>query len=85
MEPLYRVAVFVVLLLCIVISTVYSTVFEETYSNKLINLYTYPWWRLLLVLLVIVSATWSHQVSIIVALIVVFYLSDMKILSTKII
>ena len=31
----------------------YSTVFEVEYSQKLIQLYMYPWWRILLVLLVL--------------------------------
>lgn len=68
-----------------IIAIQYSTVFEETYSQKLINMYIYPWWRLLLVILVIASAIWSPYVSIIIALVVFFYLSDMESLSKPII
>lgn len=55
-----------------------SSVFEEEYHAQLIDLYTSPWWRMLLVLFVIASAAWCPQVGIIVALVVFFYLSDMN-------
>jgi hypothetical protein len=60
----------------------YSTLFEEEYSKKLTELYIYPWWRILVVLLVITSAIWCPRVGILVGLIVVFYLSDMYTLIT---
>jgi hypothetical protein len=60
----------------------YSTLFEEEYNNKLTYLYIYPWWRLLIVLLVLFAAIWCPRVGILVALIVFFYLSDMNTLIT---
>jgi len=58
----------------------YSALFEEEYSKKLTDLYITPWWRLLVVLLVLTSALWCPRVGILVALVVFFYLSDMNIL-----
>jgi hypothetical protein len=52
--------------------------YEEEYNKKLIDLYIYPWWRMLIVTLIIASAIWCPTVSIIVTLIVFFYLSDMN-------
>jgi hypothetical protein len=60
----------------------YSTLFEEEYSNKLTDLYIYPWWRIIVVLLVLTSAIWCPRVGILVALIMFFYLSDMNLLIT---
>lgn len=58
----------------------YSTLFEEEYTQKLTDLYVHPWWRMLIVLLVLTSAIWCPRVGILVALVVFFYLSDMDIL-----
>ena len=58
----------------------YSTLFEEEYSKKLIDLYVYPWWRILVVFLLITSAVWCPRVGIVMALVIIFYLSDMNIL-----
>jgi hypothetical protein len=60
----------------------YSTLFEEEYTKKLTDLYIYPWWRILIVLLVLSSAIWCPRVGILVALLVFFYLSDMNTLIT---
>ena len=61
---------------------VYSTVFEVEYSPKLIQLYMYPWWRILTVLLVLTASLWCGRVAILVALIVFFYLADAHTLLT---
>jgi hypothetical protein len=58
----------------------YSSLFEEEYSQKLTDLYIMPWWRILIVLLVLTSAIWCPRVGILVALVVFFYLSDMNLL-----
>jgi len=60
----------------------YSALFEERYSKKLTELYIHPWWRILVVLLVVTSAMWCPRVGIIIAFIVFFYLSDMNTLIT---
>jgi hypothetical protein len=65
-----------------VIIVKYSTIFEEEYTQKLTNLFIHPWWRILVVLLVLTSAIWCPRVGILVSLIVFFYLSDMNTLIT---
>ena len=60
----------------------YSTIFEEEYSQKLTDLYIHPWWRILVVLLVLSASIWCPRVGILVALVVFFYLSDMNTLIT---
>lgn len=60
----------------------YSSLFEEEYSTKLADLYMYPWWRIMVVLLLLSSAIWCPRVGILIALIVFFYLSDMNTLMT---
>lgn len=68
--------------LAAVIIVKYSTLFEEEYSQKLTSLYIYPWWRIIVILLVLTSAIWCPRVGILVALVVFFYLSDMNTLIT---
>ena len=65
-------------ILAAVIIVKYSTLFEEEYSEKLTELYIYPWWRIMIVILVLTSAMWCPRVGILIALIVFFYLSDMN-------
>jgi hypothetical protein len=60
----------------------YSTVFENEYSQKLIDLYLNPWWRILVLLLFISAVLWCPRVGMLVALVVFFYLSDMETLIT---
>ncbi len=60
----------------------YSTLFEEEYSQKLTDLYIQPWWRILVVLLVLSASIWCPRVGILVALAIFFYLSDMNTLIT---
>lgn len=69
-------------LLATIVIVKYSTLFEEGYSKKLTDLYVYPWWRFLVVMLVLTSAIWCPRVGILVALVVFFYLSDMNTLIT---
>jgi hypothetical protein len=73
-------AILVLLIALLVVN--YSTLFEEEYTRKLIDLYIYPWWRILLVLLVISSVMWCPRVGILVSLVMFFYLSDMNTLLT---
>ena len=72
----------ILVLLAALFIVFYSSLFEVEYSKKLIDLYRYPWWRLLLVLLVISSIIWCPRVGILVALVMFFYLSDMNTLLT---
>lgn len=72
--------------LAVILATIiiikYSTLFEEGYAKKLTDLYMYPWWRFLVVALVLTAAIWCPRVGILVALAVFFYLSDMNTLIT---
>lgn len=69
-------AIAVMLLAVLIIR--YSTLFEEEYSRKLTDLYIYPWWRMLIVILLVSSAMWCPRVGILMALLLFFYLSDMN-------
>jgi ethanolamine transporter EutH len=60
------------------ILVMYSMVFEAEYSDKLIDLFLKPWWRILVVVLLIAAGIWCPRVGILVALVVFFYLSDME-------
>ena len=64
--------------LLFIVAVKYSTLFEEAYSQKLMDLYVYPWWRFLIVFLVIAAAVWCPRVGIMMAMVAVFYLSDMN-------
>ena len=65
-----------------IILTKYSSVFEEMYHEKLIDLYMYPWWRILIVILILFAVLWSPRIAIILSLVVFFYMSDMNMLIT---
>jgi hypothetical protein len=58
------------------IAIFYGTSFETEYSNKLINLYINPWWRVLIVALVVAAAMWSPRIGILAAFVAFFYFSD---------
>ena len=63
----------------------YSTVFEATYSKRLVELYSHPWFRLLLVSLVGLGTWWCPRVGLALALAVFFYFNDMHILTNKVV
>ena len=69
-------------LLFAAILILYSMPFETEYSSKLVNLFSQPWWRLLIIALVVTAAIWCPRVGIIVALAAFFYLSDVTTLVT---
>ena len=54
-----------------------STSFERTYGLPLARLYTYPWWRLLLVLTLVAALGWCPWVGILFGAVLFFYFSDM--------
>jgi hypothetical protein len=64
------------------IAIMYSMRFEVEYSKKLVDLYIQPWWRFLVVGLLIAAALWCPRVTIVVALVVFFYMSDVDALIT---
>jgi hypothetical protein len=72
----------IIVFLAAIVIVKYSSLFEEEYAQKLTDLYIFPWWRILIVLLVLTSAIWCPRVGILIALIMFFYLSDMNLLIT---
>ncbi len=71
-----------VVLLIVAYILFFGMVFEQSYSKRLVELYQYPWWRLLVVGLVCLGVWWSPLVGSILGLAVFFYLNDLDILTT---
>jgi len=65
-----------------IVLVMYSTVFEQEYHTKLVDLYMYPLWRFLVILLVLFASLWCPRVAVVVALVAFFYLADMYTLLT---
>jgi hypothetical protein len=59
-----------------------GSVFEVSYPKQLVELYAYPWWRILVIGLVIIGASWSPRIGLITGLAVFLYLNDMDILTS---
>lgn len=70
------------MLLLAVVAVFYSMPFEAEYSRTMVDLYMFPWWRLLVVLAVLTAALWCPRVGIVAALAAFFYLADMGTLLT---
>ncbi len=79
MEKMLRTGVTVAVLVYILF---YSSVFEAQYPTRLVELYAYPWWRLLIVSLVAIGAWWCPRVGLALAVAAFFYLNDMHILTS---
>lgn len=60
----------------------YSSLMERRYHQKLAALYLHPWWRVLILLLVLFAALWCPRVGILMAFIAFLYLHDMNTLIT---
>jgi len=60
----------------------FGSVFEISYPQRLVELYAYPWWRLLLICFVAISTWWCPRVGLLVALATFFYLNDMQMMTT---
>ena len=73
-----RAGLTIVLLLWLVS---YGTVFEMEYDPKLVEMYKYPWWRMLVGLLLVAAAMWCPRVGILTAMVVFFYFMDLETLS----
>lgn len=69
-----------ILILAYVLS--FSTVFEARYPTRIVELYAYPWWRLLMVLLVAIGAWWCPRVGLALGIAIFFYLNDMHTLTS---
>jgi hypothetical protein len=60
-----------------------STVFEFHYPEKLVEMYAYPWWRILLLVLIAIGYWWCPTVGVLLAIVVFFYLHDMYVLTSR--
>lgn len=60
----------------------FSSIFEATYPTRIVELYAYPWWRLIIISLVALGAWWCPRVGLAMAVAVFFYLNDMHILTS---
>ena len=60
-----------------------GSVLESPYPKELVQLYGFPLWRLVLVLLVLIASSWCPRVGIMLALTVFFYMEDVEKLSTS--
>jgi len=72
----------VVLFLIFAYILFFGSVFEESYSAEMVNLYVQPWWRILIVSLVAIGGWWSPRVGLAMGLAVFLYLNDMDILTS---
>ena len=66
----------------VIVIVYYSSLMERRYHQKLATLYLQPWWRILVLLLVLFASLWCPRVGILVAFIVFLYLNDMNTLVT---
>jgi len=71
-------------ILCIAVTAIFfiwnifeGAIFETPYSMGLVKLYTYPMWRLALVLAFFLAASWSPYVASMVGMAVFFYFEDL--------
>lgn len=72
----------VVMLVVAVLLVFYSMSFEVAYSRPMVELYMFPWWRLLVVIVTLTAALWCPRVGAVVALAAFFYLADVGTLLT---
>ena len=59
-----------------------GSVLEAPYTKEFVRLYTFPLWRLVLALAVLVATYWCPRVGVMLAIAVFFYIEDLEKLST---
>jgi len=72
-----------VILLTILFILFFSSVFELSYPKQIVELYAVPWWRFLVVILVMIGTWWCPRVGFVLALAAFFYLNDMHMLTSS--
>jgi hypothetical protein len=70
-----------VILLTLFSILLFGSVFESSYHERLVELYGFPWWRILIVCTVVIGSMWCPRVGFVLALAAFFYLNDMYILT----
>ncbi len=73
-----RTAFTIVLLLWLISS---GSHFETEYNPKLVEMYKFPWWRMLVGLLLVAASVWCPRVGIMAAMVVFFYFMDLETLT----
>jgi len=61
----------------------HATVFEMPYTARCVELYAYPWWRLFLVLSVVILAWWDIRIGVLAGISLVLYFHDMDLLTSE--
>ena len=56
-----------------------GSVFESEYYDKLVNLYTHPWWRWLLIALLVAGSMWYPVFAVAMMMAVFFYFADIEV------
>ena len=59
-----------------------GSVMEASYPTRLVELYVYPWWRFLIIGIVMLGTYWCPRVGLALAIAVFFYLNDMHVLTS---
>lgn len=60
-----------------------GAVFENSYPLAMVKLYKVPFWRLLLVVLLILAVDWCPSVAVMLAFFIFFYIMDMEVTLEK--
>ena len=72
-----------VTLLFLAWNVIEGAVFQNEYPSSFVKLYPIPIWRFLLLMALIVGATWCPSVGIMLAFTVFFYVMDMEVTMDK--
>jgi len=56
----------------------YGALIQTAYPQSLVSLYVYPFWRVLLVMFLLVAASMSKEIALMVALAIFFYFMDVS-------
>jgi len=75
-----RIAVIVGVLTYVLL---FGSVFEVSYPRQFVELYAFPWWRLLIVSLVGIGTWWCPRVGLALAIAAFLYLNDMDVLTNS--
>ncbi len=78
LDKIARLAVAITLMIWLMIG---GLAFHAEYSKEMIELAGQPWWRLLMVLMVMAGAYWCPRVGILAALTIILYLVDVRALT----
>ena len=78
-----QIGVYVVSAVLFIYALHVSTVFEIQYPQILVELYGHPWWRVLLVVLIILAWNWAPVLGTLLAIVVFFYFHDLYLLTSK--